>query len=68
MFARCVCTCQRESIPECSTFSESARLRGRSDSFMLMEEVLDRSLTMVCLIDENYWTRLWCVFEVAAFY
>ena len=23
---------------------------------------------MICLIDESYWKRLWCLFEVAAFY
>jgi hypothetical protein len=30
--------------------------------------VLDRSKSMICLIDEHYWKRLWCVFEVASFY
>ena len=30
--------------------------------------VLDRSEKMLILMDEHYWKRLWCVFEVAAFY
>ena len=30
--------------------------------------MLDRSREMICLIDEHYWKRLWCLFEVAAFY
>merc|ERR1712008_106203 len=30
--------------------------------------ILDRSEKMLILMDEHYWQRLWCVFEVAAFY
>lgn len=30
--------------------------------------LLDRSEQMICLVDERYFTRLWCMFELATFY
>ena len=43
--------------------SEEARARGIAS----LGALLDRSEQMLVLMDERYWTRLWCAFEIAAF-
>ena len=40
---------------------------SRARGITCLGAILDRSEKMVVLLDEEYFTRLWCVFELAAF-
>ena len=40
---------------------------GKAQGIERLGAVLARSERMILLVDEHYWRRLWCVFEVAAF-
>jgi hypothetical protein len=40
---------------------------GKAQGIARLGAVLARSEYMILLVDEFYWTRLWCIFEVAAF-
>jgi len=54
-FLDCVCIPQRD-----------ARTKGQA--IQSIGTILDHSDQMLILMDEHYWSRLWCVFELAAFY
>ena len=40
---------------------------GKAQGITRLGAVLARSERMILLVDEHYWRRLWCIFEVAAF-
>lgn len=40
---------------------------GKAQGITRLGAILARSERMILLVDEHYWRRLWCIFEVAAF-